>query len=85
MSKFFTYEDRISLQKYLKDYLSFKEMACRMDKNPTTISREVRKNSSHIATGYPGFPFKACKSRIDCRKKKVVNAFLRFTLWNAAS
>ena len=39
MSKFFTYEDRLSLQKYLKDSLAFKEIARRMDKNPTTISR----------------------------------------------
>lgn len=71
MSKFFTYEDRLNLQKYLKDSLSFKEIARRMDKDPTTISREVRKYSSEIATGYPGFPFNACKNRIYCRNKKV--------------
>ena len=65
MSKFFTYEDRLSLQKYLKDSLAFKEIARRMDKNPTTISREVRNYSSHVATGYPGFPFNACKNRFD--------------------
>lgn len=70
MSKFFTYEDRLSLQKYLKDSLPFKEIARRMDKNPTTISREVRNYSSLVATGYPGFPFNACKNRFDCRKKK---------------
>ena len=71
MSKFFTYEDRLSLQKYLKDSLSFKEIARSMDKNPTTISREVRKYSSPIATGYPGSPFNVCKNRFDCRKKKI--------------
>lgn len=71
MSKFFTYEDRLSLQKYLKDSLSFKEIAHRMDKNPTTISRKVRKYSSPVATGYPGFPFNAYKSRYACRKKKI--------------
>lgn len=71
MSKFFTYEDRLSLQKYLKDSLSFKEIARRLVKNPTTISREVRKYSSCIATGYPGFPFNSCKNRFDCREKKV--------------
>ena len=71
MSKFFTYEDRLSLQKHLKDSLSFKEIARRLDKNPTTISREVRKYSSCIATGYPGFPFNSCKNRFDCREKKV--------------
>lgn len=71
MSKFFTYENRLELQKYLKDSVSFKEISRRMDKNPTTISREVRKYSSEIATGYPGFPFNSCKNRFDCRRKDV--------------
>ena len=71
MSKFFTYEERLELQKYLKENLSFKEISRRLGKNPTTISREVRKYSSKIATGYPGFPFNACKKRINCRNKKV--------------
>lgn len=38
MSKFFTYEERLELQKYLKESLSFKEISRRLDKNPTTIS-----------------------------------------------
>ena len=71
MSKFFTYEERLELQKCLKESLSFKEISRRLEKNPTTISREVRKYSSEIATGYPGFPFNACKNRINCRNKNV--------------
>ena len=71
MSKFFTYEERLTLQKYLKDSLSFKKIAKIMDKNPTTISREVRKHSSVVATGYPGFPYNACKNRFTCRKKSL--------------
>lgn len=71
MSKFFTYEDRLTIQKYLKESLSFKEIARKLDKNPTTISREVRKNSSEIATGYPGFPYNACRNRFNCRKKGI--------------
>ena len=55
MSKFFTYEERLTLQKHLKESLSFKEIARRLNKNPTTISREVRKHLSEVATGYPGF------------------------------
>lgn len=65
MSKFFTYEDRLELQKYLKESLSFKEISRRLDKNPTTISREVRKYCSEVATGYPGFSFNACKNRFN--------------------
>ncbi|BAH07056.1 IS30 family transposase [Clostridium kluyveri] len=71
MSNFFTYEERLELQKYLKKSLSFKEISCKLDKNPTTISREVRKYCSEVATGYPGFPFNSCKNRFNCRMKKV--------------
>jgi len=71
MSKFFTYEDRLELQKYLKESLSFKEISRRLNKNPSTISREVRKYSSEIATGHPGYPYNACKNRFNCRNKDV--------------
>lgn len=71
MSKFFTYEERLHLQKYLKECLSFKEISRRMAKNPTTISREIRKYSSEVATGHPGYPFNACKNRFNCRVKDI--------------
>lgn len=71
MSKFFTYEERLELQKYLKESLSFKEISRRMAKNPTTISREIRKYSSEVATGYSGYSFNACKNRFNCRAKSV--------------
>ncbi|WP_160677064.1 IS30 family transposase [Clostridium sp. C8-1-8] len=71
MSKFFNYEERLELQKFLKESLSFKEISRRLGKNPTTISREVRKYSSEIATGYPGYPLNACKNRFFCRSKDV--------------
>ncbi len=71
MSKFFTYEERLDLQKYLKECLSFKEISRRMAKNPTTISREIRKYSSEVATGHPGYPFNACKNRFNCRAKDI--------------
>jgi IS30 family transposase len=71
MSNFFTYEERLNLQKYLKESLSFKEIGRRLGKNPTTISREIRKYLSEVATGHPGFPYNACKSRFNCRKKRI--------------
>ncbi len=71
MSKFFTYEERLNLQKYLKESCSFKEIGRRLDKSPTTISREVRKHLSEVATGYPGFPYNACRNRFNCRKKGI--------------
>lgn len=71
MSKFFTYEERLELQKYLKESHSFREISRRLDKNQTTISREIRKYNTAVATGYPGYPYNACKGRINCRKKNV--------------
>lgn len=71
MAKFFTYEDRLQLQKFLKECLSFKEISRRLGKNPATISREVRKYSNLVATGYPGFPPNSCKYRFTCRKKNI--------------
>jgi IS30 family transposase len=71
MSKFFTYEERLDLQKYLKECLSFKEISRRMAKNPTTISREIRKYSFEVATGHPGYPFNACKNRFSCKAKDI--------------
>ena len=67
MSKFFTYEERLTLQKDLKESKSLKSIAKELDKNPTTISREIKKYSFEVATGYPGYPFNACKNRMNCR------------------
>lgn len=76
MSKFFTYEERLDLQKFLKESLSFKEISRRLDKNPTTISREVRKYSAEVATGFPVYPFNACKNRFSCKAKAVLEKLL---------
>ena len=43
MANFFTYEERLTLQKLLKEGLSFKKIAAQLHKDPSTISREVRK------------------------------------------
>ena len=71
MSKFFTYEDRLNLQKKLKESMSIKAIATDLGKNPTTISREIKKYSSEIATGYPDYPFNECKNRFNCRNKNI--------------
>lgn len=71
MSKFFTYENRLDLQKGLKDSLSIKYIATALEKNPTTVSREIKKYSSEVATGYPGYSFNECKNRFNCRKKNL--------------
>ncbi|WP_167959082.1 IS30 family transposase, partial [Anaerosporobacter faecicola] len=71
MAKFFTYEERLELQRFLKEGLSFKEISHKLGKNPSTISREVRKYSIEIASGYPGQPFNPCKNRRTCNKRHI--------------
>jgi len=71
MSTFFTYEERLTLQKYLKESQSFKKIASYLGKNPSTISREVRKYLSEVATGHSGFAYNACKNRFICRQKEL--------------
>ena len=69
MANFFTYEERLTLQKLLKEGLSFKKIAAQLHKDPSTISREVRKYAVEIATGKPGYSFNACKNRMTCKIK----------------
>lgn len=71
MSNFFTYAERISLQKFLGEGLTFKEIARTLGKDPSTISREVRKHMSQVATGRPGYPYNPCKHRKSCRVKNL--------------
>lgn len=71
MSKFFSYEERLDMQRFLKEGLSFKEISRRLGKDPSTISREVRKYSSEIATGYPGQTHNTCKNRKACNKRRI--------------
>ena len=69
MAKFFTYEERSTLQRLLKEGMSFKKIAAQIHKDPATISREVQKYAVEIATGKPGYSFNACKKRMSCKIK----------------
>ena len=71
MGHFFTYAERISLQKFLGEGISFKEIGRTLGKDPSTVSREVRRHMSQIATGRPGYPFNPCKHRKSCRVKNI--------------
>lgn len=47
-----TLDDRIEIQECLSKGMSFKAIAARIGKNPTTISREVKKNSRSHSSGF---------------------------------
>ena len=42
----FTHDERISLHNFLKEGLGIREIARRLGRDPSTISREVKRNSS---------------------------------------
>lgn len=76
MSNFFTYAERISLQKFLGEGRPFKEIARMLGKDPSTISREVRKQMHEAATGRPGYCFNPCRKRKQCRVKDLCGSNL---------
>ena len=67
-----TLSDRIHIEKELNDNASFKEIAKYLCKDPSTISREVRKHISH-SHGYGQIVVNNCKFKAVCREKNVCN------------
>ena len=63
MSKFLTYEERLEIQKGLKEQLSFGQIAKTIHKDRTTIAKEIKKYSFEQKTGYSNYPYNACKHR----------------------
>lgn len=51
MSKFLTYDERLEIQKGLKEQLSFGQIAKLINKDRTTIAKEIKKYSFEQKTG----------------------------------
>ena len=71
MSKFLSYEDRLIIAMGLKENKSFGEIGRELNKDRTTIAKEIKKYSCDKKTGKPGYPYNACKHRISCKKKGI--------------
>ncbi len=71
MSKFLTYDERLEIQKGLKEQLSFGKIAERIGKDRTTIAKEIKRYSFEQKTGCSGYPYNACKYRKTCNKKGI--------------
>ena len=71
MSKFLTYDERLEIQKGLKEQLSFGQIAKLIDKDRTTVAKEIKKYSFEQKTGYSNYPYNACIHRVACKAKKV--------------
>ena len=70
-NKHLTFEERVLISEFLSSKLSFKEIARRLCKDPTTIAKEVKKNSTLSQTGCPGKNFNNCSYRNTCSKASV--------------
>lgn len=68
--KHLTLDDRIAIQKGLKETLSFAEIAASIGKDPSTISKEVRVHLTTKETGTRSRPFNPCMGRKTCTMQR---------------
>ncbi len=71
MSKHLTLDDRIVIENSLKERKSFKEIGRSLNKDCTTISKEVRKHREELKKGAWGNAFNACLHRVFCDEMRV--------------
>lgn len=63
----FTLSDRINIERYLDNAYSFKNIGRELNRNCTTIAKEVKKHISQKKTGGYGRSFNNCLHRFDCK------------------
>ena len=71
MSHYTTFEERLEIENGLRENLSFGEIARRLNKDRSTVSREVRKYATHEKLGYGSTAYNSCAHRADCTKKHI--------------
>lgn len=71
MSKYLTYEERLDIEACLKENYSFGDIGRRLGKDRTTIAKEIKRHSYEKKTGYSGWPYNACKHRLNCKVKYI--------------
>lgn len=69
--KHLTAEQRSSIQDMLSRGLSFTEIGVMLDKDPSTISKEIRNHITFLKIGYRYVKFNACLHRSSCNKLNV--------------
>ena len=69
--KHFSLEERITLQNDLNSRKSFKAIAVKLGKAPSSISREVRRHIEQIKSGAYGRHFNDCVKRLSCTLENV--------------
>ncbi|TAH59831.1 MAG: IS30 family transposase [Fermentimonas caenicola] len=71
MQKHLNLNERSTIEQSLNDCLSFKAIGRELNRNCTTISKEVRLHRIFKKTGSFGNPFNNCVHRYDCDKRLI--------------
>lgn len=80
--KHLTLDDRIGIQKGLKEGMSFVEIAASIGKDPSTISKEIRGHLTEKETGTRSRPFNPCAGRKICTAQRKVCAECQLSLYD---
>ncbi len=75
--KHLTLEDRISISNLLEKQSSFKAIGLELNKDCTTISKEVRNHRIPKKIGAVGRAFNNCKNRFQCDHRMLCNGCRR--------
>lgn len=70
-NKHLTQDNRYSIQNGLNDRLSFAEIGRSIDKDPTTISKEIRSHLIYKRVGSMHQNYNACANRSKCNKSHI--------------
>ena len=71
MSGYITFEERLEIESMIFQRCSFGEIAKKINKDRSTISREIRRHSVIEKSGYSGFGFNACVYKETCKMGMV--------------
>ena len=83
--KHLTLDDRITIQKALKEGLTFVEIGALLGKDPSTISKEVKAHLDYRNSGTRSRGYNPCKNRKTCTKQYICgkeNCGFIGHLWN---
>ena len=69
--KHLTFDQRLSVETLLKERKNFRQIAAILDKDPATISKEIRKHRTSRRTGSAYHNYNACSERFRCEKKHI--------------
>ena len=70
-NKHLSLSDRITIESMLEKHHSFKEIGSFLDKDPTTISKEIRSRFVTLRTGGKYIQYNNCQLRFSCSKKHL--------------